>query len=247
MCSVPSLKRQDGTWATSPSEKAAVLQKSFANKSALPPIIENEYAPPPAEPLPVDDVFSVDERWVSFVLEHLRLDSGTGPDQIATKVLRYCGVPLAMPISYICNMIVDQGRWPALWRNHCICFIHKQKSKADAANYKGVHLTSHSSKACARISGPGFQSFVEASETYDPRQFAYMKGSGHRDALLANILQLLWSRETGHVMGQPCQTAKTILSNRLSYTLLIATAAHKHVCVVRKFISSHRSLVSIVL
>ena len=82
--------------------------------------------------------------------------------------------------------------------------VAQRKSKADAANYRGVHLTSQLSKACERILGPGFQSFFEASETYGPRQFAYMKGRGHRDALLANILQWLWWLETGHVVGLYC-------------------------------------------
>ena len=39
VCFVPSLKRQDGTWATTSSEKAVVLQETFAKKSVLPPIV----------------------------------------------------------------------------------------------------------------------------------------------------------------------------------------------------------------
>ena len=203
-CSVPSLKRQDGTWATTSAEKAAVLQATFARKSMLPPIIENKYTPPFVAALPVDEIFCVDHKDVLSALEKLRIDSGTGPDQISTKVLRHCAASIVEPVSLICNMILDQGRWPAPWRNHWVCPLHKKKSKADAGNYRGVHLTSQLSKTCERILGQSFQRFFEESEKYGPRQFAYMKGRGHRDALLANILQWLWWLETGNVVGLYC-------------------------------------------
>ena len=57
VCSVPSLKRQDGTWATTSSEKTAVLQETFAKKSKLPPIVENKYTPPIVAALPIDWIF----------------------------------------------------------------------------------------------------------------------------------------------------------------------------------------------
>ena len=204
VCSVPSLKRQDGTWAMTASEKAALFQDTFTKKSMLPPVIENEYTPPFVAPLIVDNVSSIDEKWTFSVLQKLRFDSGTGSDQISTKVLRNCAAPLAAPVSFICNMILDQGRWPAPWRYHWICPIHKRKSKADPGNYRGVHLTSQLSKVCERILGPGFQRFFEAEEKYGPRQFAYMKGRGHRDALVANILQWLLWLESGKVVGLYC-------------------------------------------
>ena len=65
-------------------------------------------------------------------------------------------------------------------------------------------MTSQLSKVCERILGPGFKRFVEAAEKYGPRQFAYMKGRGHRDALVANILQWLLWLESGKVVGLYC-------------------------------------------
>ena len=121
---------------------------------------------------------SIDDKWAFSVLQKLRFDSGTGSDQISTKVLRNCAAPLAAPVSFICNMILDQGRWPAPWRYHWICPIHKRKSKADPDNCRGAHLTSQLSKVCDRILGPGFQKLFEAGKKFGPRQFAYMKGRG---------------------------------------------------------------------
>ena len=201
---VPSLKRRDGTWATTVSDKAVILQTIFSEKSALPPDVVNEHTPPPLDPIPASDVFSVDEAKVLEILKKLRFDSGTGPDQISTQVLRRCAVSLSEPVALLCNVILDQGIWPTHWRNHWVCPLHKRKSKADPGNYRGVHLTSQLSKVCERVLGSSFQRYFESAGLYGPRQFAYTKGRGHRDALLANILQWLWWIESGHVVGLYC-------------------------------------------
>ena len=130
----------------------------------LPPMIENKYTPPSVAALPIDQIFCVDDKDVLSALEKLRLDSGTGSGQISTKVIRHCAASIVKPVSLICNMILDQGRWPAPWRNHWICKFHKKKSKAGAGNYRGLHLTSQMSKTCERILGQSFQRFFEACE-----------------------------------------------------------------------------------
>ena len=68
--------------------------------------------------------------------------SGTGPDQLAARVLRRCREVLAKPIMILYNRIVIQGKWPDIWRTHWIHSIFKRKSRADPSNYRGVHLTS---------------------------------------------------------------------------------------------------------
>ena len=55
---------QDGTWATTSPEKAAVLQETFAKKSVVPPMTENKYTPPIVAALPVNKSFNVDENFV---------------------------------------------------------------------------------------------------------------------------------------------------------------------------------------
>ena len=201
---IPSLKRRDGTWATTASEKATVLQETFVAKSVLPPKVVNEFTPFEADPILVDHVLSVETVDTEPVLKKLHFESGTGPDQISTRVLRNCASVLAEPVALLCNIIVDQGEWPQVWRQHWVCPIHKRKSKADPENYRGVHLTSQLSKVCERVLGSNFQRYFEVSGKYGPRQFAYMKGRGHRDALLANILQWLWWLESGKLVGLYC-------------------------------------------
>ena len=47
----------------------------------------------------------MDKKDVVLPLVKLRLDSGTGPDQILTILLRHCVAYIVDPVSFICNMI----------------------------------------------------------------------------------------------------------------------------------------------
>ncbi len=212
--SVPALRRNDSSWATSPDDKAKVLQDTFSRKSQLPPAQPNEYTPgifqawltstPSRQAADVMDPLQIDRAKAEQILRKMRVDSGSGPDFVSTKVLRRCAVELSVPVALLCNKILAETKWPTPWKHHWVCPLHKKKSKADATNYRGVHLTSQVSKACERILSDLFQPHFEKAGLYGPRQFAYMKGRGHRDALLLNVLQWLLWLELGNIVGLYC-------------------------------------------
>jgi len=78
--------------------------------------------------------------------------------------------------------------------------MYKRKSRSDAKNYRGVHLTPQLSKAVERV----FAKLLEGRLEFGPRQFAYKKGHGHRDALLFNICSWLSCLESGCRVGLYC-------------------------------------------
>ena len=63
--------------------------------------------------------------------------SGTGPDQIAARVLRQCRDALEVPVLLLARVIFNQGRWPSIWRTHWVHPIYKKKSRANVRNYRG--------------------------------------------------------------------------------------------------------------
>ncbi len=163
---------------------------------------------------------SVSADHVDPVLKKLRFDNGTGPGQISTRVLRRCHLASSVPIALLCNWFLDQGIWPDKWRHRWMCPLHKRKSKADRRNYRGAPLTSQLTKVCERALGPNMRRWLESAGLYGPRQLAYMKGAGHRDALLANILQWMWWIETGHVVALYCSDVSGAL-DRVHRELLV--------------------------
>ncbi len=200
-CSIPPLRRPDETWARTADEKAELLSSTFASKSELPVLIENEYTPAEVDLDELPDVHvDVLEASVLSVMGKIRESSGTGPDKVAARVLKRCREELSPVIHAICSHIVRSSHWPSLWRLHWIHPIHKRKSQAEPSNFRGVHLTSQLSKVCERVLVDLFRPFFE----HGPQQFAYTPGRGHRDALLFNILSWLSALEDGDLIALFC-------------------------------------------
>lgn len=202
---IPALKRNDGTWARSPAEKATEFASHFQTKWVLPSTEE------------VNDFSEVDSRgecMVGFlllrtrnaisVLKKLREKSATGPDELGTIVLRRCAKELGPAFCKLCRSIVSTGRWPEVWIEHRICPLHKKKSKFLAKHYRGIQLTSQLSKAAERFIGRLFLPYLASINAYGENQFAYTLERGARDALLFIILSWLLSIANGKKIALYC-------------------------------------------
>ena len=80
------------------------------------------------------------------VLKGLSLDSGTGPDHLSTKILKYCAEVLEAPVTKMARKVLGAGSWPNVWKFHWIYPLYKKKIKSDPNNYRGIHLTAQLSK-----------------------------------------------------------------------------------------------------
>ena len=123
-------------------------------------------------------------------LKKLKEDSATGPDGIATRILRTLAAELALPFCKLARLIISIGEWPDLWTEHWICPIFKKKFRFLAANYRGIQLTAQLSKAAERFIGDLFLPYLVEINAYGVNQFAYSPGRGARDLVL--ILICLW-------------------------------------------------------
>ena len=80
-------------------------------------------------------------RTVRRLLRKLDSTSSTGPDLLPAHLLKELSEVLALPVGLLSRQFVEEARWPNCWRQHWVHPIQKRKSKADANNYRGVHLT----------------------------------------------------------------------------------------------------------
>ena len=138
------------------------------------------------------------------VLKALREDSGTGPDQLATRVLKKCAVVLAIPVAVLVRIILLHGNWPVSWKLHWIYPLHKRASRSDAKHYRGIHLTAQLSKVSERILGLHLSPYLESSLAYGQYQFAYIRGRGYRDALAFNVCSWVWALGNRKRIGLYC-------------------------------------------
>ena len=137
----------------------------------------------------------ITEEAARNVMEALRVESATGPDQLPALILKKMAEPLARPVSMLLQRIVASGQWPDCWRAHWIIPRHKREAVCYAKNYRGVHLTDQISKVSERLLGSHLQSHAEAMGMFGPNQFAYRKGLGSRDALAFMTTKWIWAFE----------------------------------------------------
>lgn len=201
---IQPLKKTTGEWVRSSEGKAELLAETFERKSRLPAEELNEYATIGEGDFADDTFLPVRCRDVKRVLNNLKLDSATGPDGLATRVLKNCADALSYPLARIIRAILSNGRWPQKWREHWVVPLYKRKSRADPSNYRGVHLTAQVSKAAERVLGRHFQKHLEQSGAYGDRQFAYTTGKSYGDALALSLLTWLLALERGQLVALYC-------------------------------------------
>ena len=120
-------------------------------------------------------------RTVRRLLRNPDATSSTGPDLLPARLLRELSEVLSLPVTLLSRQLVEEARWPNCWRQHWVHPIHKRKSKADANNYRGVHLTTQLSKVVERAIASLFLLYVEVESMFGDHQYAYGKGRGYKD------------------------------------------------------------------
>ena len=189
---IPPLTCIHHGWALDAKNKADLLATTLAAKFQLPELSANSYSDIRQSNCCMSGFLPVRLRHVSAVLRHLREDSATGPDKLGTKVLRRFPDLLAVPVSLIARKILSSGHWPESWRTHWVFPLYKKKSKANPANYRGIHLSPQLSKAMERILSRHWFEHIEATTATGRNQFAYRKGLSYKDALAFNVCSWLW-------------------------------------------------------
>ena len=170
--SIAGLKSDNG-WVLKPQGKSDLLADTFASKFGLPPFELNEYSViAPANTR--DEPVRVHDKEVEEVFDALDVTSGTGPDGIATRVLKECSSVLSNPFSRLLRRIVSDGFWPTAWTEHWLFPLYKRKSVYDPTNYRAINLTAQVSKAAERALAPQFVPQLEQL-AFGPSQFAYRK------------------------------------------------------------------------
>ncbi len=218
--SIPTLK-VGGAWVREPLSKANAFANNFSSKFVLPALEHNEFSAY-WPPMITRGFLLVRSRHVEAVLRDLDVDSGTGPDGVATRVLKYCCRELSVPIAKIVRRILACGFWPTAWTDHWLLPLYKRKAPSDPDNYRAINLTAQVSKVVERFLRRFFAPTLE--QRFGSSQFAYRKGYGARDALLLYSLSWIAAFNDGFKVGIYCsdvqgafdKVSADLLMNKLS-------------------------------
>lgn len=162
----PALQRADASWAMSPEERAKEFASIYRTKSQLSPEQTNHQTGlQQEEKEPQRGFLRIRVRTVLKLLKGLNEHSVTGPEKLPARILKKCAVELALPVTLLTRKLLAEGRWPQCWRTHWIHAIQKRKSRVDAKNYRGGHLTPQLPKVVERALGPNTKSCTDQTST----------------------------------------------------------------------------------
>ena len=140
-----------GVWSNGDGHKAQMFATCFESKFALPNAEENEYsAIQPVLDNMTPSYGKPADAMMLALLNMLKSDSATGPDDVPTKFLRACVNLLCVPFQILCELILHTCVWLQSWRSHRLTPLHKRGSSADSDNYQASHITSQISKVIER-------------------------------------------------------------------------------------------------
>ena len=199
--SIPALK-SGGVWLHDSLAKANVFAEHFSSKFVLPPVEVNEHTVDLVN-RSFDRFVLVRSKGVAKSLEKLDVDSGTGPDLLAARVLKICARELSLPLAKLIRRIIANGFWPSAWTVHWLMPLHKRKSVADPPNYRAINLTAQISKVVERFLCPTFTPTLD-DRAFGVAQFAYRKQHGARDAILYYVLSWIAALNDGCKVGVYC-------------------------------------------
>ena len=122
------------------------------------------------QPSQVSNAVDISPDMVLRKLQVLQIDKAVGPDGLHPMVLSKAAVHLAVPLSMIFNMSLQESKVPDDWKVADVVPVFKKGQQNLAANYRPVSLTSVVSKVMESILRDHIWSFLESNDALSQEQ-----------------------------------------------------------------------------
>ena len=191
---VGPLKDEMGNIQSEAKKKADILQQQFKKVFSNPKNASTENIKVNSNPEnTVEDIdFTVKD--VEEAIDSIPTYAAPGPDKFPAVILKECKKELAPALYKIWRKSLDDGKIPEKLKSQTIIPIYKKGSKAIAANYRPVSLTSHIIKLFERVLRKKIVKFIEENELLTNAQFGFRNGRSTVTQLLEhldNIISIL--------------------------------------------------------
>ncbi|PZC76581.1 hypothetical protein B5X24_HaOG204421 [Helicoverpa armigera] len=125
-----------------------------------------------------------DPTEIQNIILSLKPNSAPGYDKISSKLIRLAAPVLTDPITYLCNLSLEQGTYPKIFKIALISPIHKSDDKRIPSNYRPISLLSCLSKILEKLVNKKLTTYLETNGLLTSSQFGFRKGISTNDALL---------------------------------------------------------------
>ena len=169
----------------------AELFNSFFNST----FTNSDYSLPPIDSLPSPSLqlnkIEINSSDVYTALSKLDPTKAMGHDNINPKILKFCALALADPITSLFSKCLKSGNIPSEWKVHKICPVHKKGSKLDVKNFRPISLLCIISKVLESLIYDKVINFIRP--LLSVRQFGFLNNRSCLTQLLTSFSEIFQS------------------------------------------------------
>ncbi len=170
-----------------PATMANILQRQYQTAFSDPSRVDPDSITLNREPTAILDDLSLCVEDVHKAIDELQSSSAPGPDKFPASILKECKTSLSPQILTLWQKSFDTGNIAEIFKTQSIVPIFKKGSKASAANYRPVSLTSHLIKVFERVIRKKVVLFIEGNDLLNPNQHGFRSGRNCLTQLLHHI------------------------------------------------------------
>ena len=130
-------------------ERAQCFNQCFASKYCDPRV--DVLPAPPVFNSPGLSQFTVPRGRISLLLRELSAHKACGPDGLSARIIKECADVLAVPLEIICDISVNTGVFPTVWKQANVIPVFKKGSRKLPENYRPVSLLPICSKILEKV------------------------------------------------------------------------------------------------
>ena len=187
---------KDGSIKSNPKDIANLLQNQFSSVFSDPSKTNIEsatFAPPSIAHPFTDDMLNFSEDDIIKAIEEIKPNAASGPDEIPVLLLKSCKVALARLIHILWSPSLEKGSLPSFYKFSHVFPLLKKDSRAVAANYRPISLTSHIIEVYERVIRKKLVDYLEMNNLICGKQHGFRSGRSCLTQLLHHFDDVLES------------------------------------------------------
>ena len=102
-----------------------------------------------------------DEKEIEQKIKAMTDSKALGPNSIRKKILKVHSKTLSKPLGELINLLLNQGKFPAILKIAKVIPIHKRGDKSECDNYRPISLKSNISNLIEKTVHERLYSFLE--------------------------------------------------------------------------------------
>jgi hypothetical protein len=148
-------------------------------------------------PTPEINKITINTEGAQNLLQHLKPNKATGPDDIPAKSLKEVSIEISPLISFIFQASLDQGQIPSDWKQARVAPVFIKWDRGQPANYRPISLTSILCKTLEHILHSTIITHLEHHNLLSDLQYGFRKKRSTESQLILNVQDLAADLDKG--------------------------------------------------